>query len=183
MSEIYEPAEDSYLMSETLKKELQKLLSKNSNLKFLEIGVGSGINLVTAKKCGVNINNITGSDINSMAVKQCKSIGFNCITSNLFSNIKGKFDVIIFNPPYLPEDKREPTESRTETTGGKKGNEIAIKFLKQAKNNLTNNGRIFLITSSLSQDINFKALGYKAKIIAEKKLFFEKLVLWECLKI
>ena len=45
MPAIYEPAEDSYLMSEVLRRELSKLLSKNSNLRLLEIGIGSGIKL------------------------------------------------------------------------------------------------------------------------------------------
>jgi len=49
MNEIYEPAEDSYLMSEALGAELPELLSKNPQLKLLEIGVGSGINLNIAK--------------------------------------------------------------------------------------------------------------------------------------
>ena len=61
-SNIYFPAEDSYLMSGNLEKEVAELLKVNSNLKFLEIGCGSGINLETALKCGVKkekiINNL-----------------------------------------------------------------------------------------------------------------------------
>jgi len=97
----------------------------------------------------------------------------------LFEGVKGKFDVIIFNPPYLPMDEKEPKDSRTATTGGKKGNELIIKFLKQAKNHLANGGKIFLITSSLSPEINFIEFGYKAEIINEKKLFFEQISSWE----
>jgi release factor glutamine methyltransferase len=180
---IYEPAEDSYLMVETLKEEIPKLLKKNPELKLLEIGIGSGINLETAKKAGVNANNITGSDINPKAVEHCRKLGFNCVVSDLFENIKGKYDLIIFNPPYLPEDKREPKNSRIVTTGGKKGSEVIIKFLRQAKNHLNEKGKIFVITSSLSANIDFSKLGYGTKEIASKKLFFEKLSVWECLKI
>ena len=53
MSLIYEPVEDSYLLQEVLKKEIPLLLKQNSNLTFLEIGCGSGIQLQTAKKLGV----------------------------------------------------------------------------------------------------------------------------------
>ncbi len=183
MSEIYEPSEDSYLMSDTLKKELPKLLKINPRLKLLEVGCGSGINLETAKKLGVNVNNILGADINKEAVKHCKSLGFNCIKSDLFDNIKGKFDVIIFNPPYLLLDKREPKFSRITTTGGLQGNEVTIRFLKQANKHLTKDGRIFIITSSLSKSINFNKLGYNSKEVSSVKLFFEKLSVWECLKI
>jgi len=176
---IYQPSDDSYLMSQTLKEEIPKFLNKNKNFKFLEIGIGSGINLQTIKSLGVKVDNIKGTDINDESVKHCKKLGFNCIKSDLFSNMKGKFDLIIFNPPYLPLDKKEPKSSQIITTGGKKGNEISIKFLKQAKNHLNKEGIILLITSSLSKDINFKKLGYKFREISSKKLFFEELSLWE----
>ena len=177
---IYEPQEDSFLMSENLKKEIPKILKKNPKLKLLEIGSGSGINLKTALSLGIKEQNIFSSDINKNAVNHCKKLGFNCIHSNLFEKIpKQKFDIIIFNPPYLPGDKKEPKDSKLITAGGEKGNELSIKFLKQAKNYLEKNSKIFLITSSLSKEINFKKLGYKEKEIGNKKLFFEKLILWE----
>jgi release factor glutamine methyltransferase len=174
---IYQPAEDSYLMSQILKEKLPKLLNENPELKFLEIGAGSGIHLETAKKLGVK--NIFSSDINPRAVSHCSLLGFHCIKSDLFEKIKEKFNLIIFNPPYLPEDSREPKDSQTATTGGKKGTEIILKFLQQAKSHLEKNGKIFLITSSLSPEINFKKLGYNAKEIGCEKLFFEKLCIWE----
>jgi len=179
MSEIYEPAEDSYLMSAVLKKKLTNLLKVNSNLKFLEMGCGSGISLQTALGSGVKIGNILGADINNKAVKYCRDLGFKVIQSDLFSNTKGKFDLVVFNPPYLPYDKNEPKNSRTATTGGKDGSELIVKFLKGAKNHLNNGGKIFIITSSLSKDVDFGKLEYKSKEIAAKKLFFEKLSLWE----
>lgn len=181
---IYAPSEDSFLMSRILEKKLPEMLNKNPNLKFLEIGSGSGINLETAKKVGVKSENIFSCDIDKESVLHCKNLGFNCIHSNLFEKIPNlKFDLIIFNPPYLSEDKREPKNSRTATTGGKKGNELSIKFLKQAKNFLSKNGKIFLITSSLEENVDFKKLGYKAKEIDSEKLFFEKLSVWELLSI
>ena len=183
MPSIYEPAEDSYLMSETLKKQIPKLLKKNKELKFLEVGIGSGINLLTAKELGINVNNIFGCDINEEAVNHCRKFGFNVINSDLFQNIKGKYDLIIFNPPYLPKDKREPKNSQLATTGGKKGNEIIVKFLKQAKDYINEKGVIFLLVSSLTPEINFKELGYKAKVLNEKKMFFERLFLFRLGKI
>lgn len=177
---IYEPAEDSFLMSRILKENLPHLLKKNSDLKFLEIGAGSGINLEAAKKSGIKLENIFSSDIDKKSVSHCKNLGFNCIHSDLFEKIpKMKFDLIIFNPPYLPEDLNEPEDSKTATTGGKKGNEIIIKFLKQAKNFLSESGKIFLITSSLAENIDFKKLGCKEKEIGYEKLFFERLCILE----
>lgn len=179
MSAIYQPSEDSFLFSRVLKEQLPGLLKENPDLKFLEIGTGSGIHLETALNCGVKKENIFSSDINQDSVSHCNLLGFNCIHSDLFENITGKFDLIAFNPPYLPEDSREPRESRTATTGGKKGNEIILKFLKQAKNYLKENGKIFLITSSLASIVDFEKLGYKAKEIGCERLFFETLCVWE----
>jgi HemK-related putative methylase len=180
MTEVYSPEEDSYLMSNTIKREIPKVLKKHSDITFFEIGSGSGINLKTALESGIKIKNIFSCDINPKAVKHCKSLGFNCKISDLFNKIpKKKFDFIIFNPPYLPEDESEPKESKLSTTGGKYGSELSIKFLKQAKNYLNDSGRIFLITSSLSNKINFSKLGYKSKLLGKKKLFFEELFIWE----
>jgi len=176
-SNIYEPEEDSYLLSETIEGQIPKLLTKNKNIKFLEIGSGSGIHLKTALNLGVKKENIFSADLNQKAVRHCKSLGFNCVKSDLFEKIKGKYNLIVFNPPYLPEDKSEPLDSRLATTGGKKGSEIINLFLKKAKKHLSKDGKIFLLTSSLTKGINF--LNYKKKIIGKKKMFFEELEVWE----
>ena len=174
---IYQPAEDSFLLTEILKQQLPTLLEQNPNLKFLEIGAGSGIHLQTASQIGIKKQNIFSCDINQKAVDHCNSLGFNCVQSDLFKNIQGKYNIIIFNPPYLPEDVREPCDSKISTTGGKKGCEIINRFLKQAKNFLAENSKIFLITSSLTKDINW--LDYKKKQIGCEKLFYEELCVWE----
>src|SRR3989338_4407155 len=155
MPKIYLPAEDSYLLSKVLEKEIPKLLKKNQHLQFLEIGSGSGILLEIAKRLGVKREHIFGADISQEAVKHCNSLGFNCIYSDLFENVNEKFDIIVFNPPYLPADAREPKDSQLATTGGLSGSEIINEFLKQAENYLEENGRIFLLTSSLTKNINY----------------------------
>jgi len=205
MPEIYEPAEDSYLLEKVLENQIPNLIKKNPDLKFLEIGCGSGILLDSALNLGIKRKNILGADINLDAVKHCKNMrfqaeavkeiaqpqregrlsegnrgcprGFNCIKSDLFENIDGKFDIIVFNPPYLPEDKREDEDSKLATTGGKKGSEIINRFLKQAKTHLKKQGRIFLLASSLTKGINLKP--YKKKLLRKKKIFFEEIYVWE----
>ena len=179
MHEIYKPSEDSFLMSKILKQQLLGLLEENINLRFLEIGAGSGIHLQTAFESRVKKENIFSCDIDKKAVEYCNLLGFQCIYFNLFENISEKYNLIIFNPPYLPKDKRESKDSQIQTTGGKKGDEIINKFLKYAKNHLEPDGKIFLITSSLSPEINFKELGYKEKEIGGRRLFFEELKVWE----
>lgn len=171
---IYSPAEDSFLLSEILEKEILKLSDKKSEIKVLEIGCGSGIQLQTIEKAGVRKQNIFSCDINLQAVKHCKKLGFQSVKSNLFEKIKGKYNLITFNPPYLPASK---FDRKKDTTGGKTGSEVINKFLKQAKSHLTKTGKIILLVSSHTKGINW--LNYKKKLLGKKKLFFEELSVWE----
>ncbi len=176
-SPIYQPSDDSYLLSESIKKEISGL--KNKNITFLEIGIGSGIQLETTSKCGISKKNIYGVDINNDAVLHSKEKGFNAIKSNLFSKIpkSKKFDFIVFNPPYLPYHK---FDNKPDTSGGKKGDEIILKFLSQVKFHLKPEGKIFLLTSSFTpmERINKKFKYFKVEKINEKNLFHETLYIW-----
>jgi release factor glutamine methyltransferase len=171
---IYEPEEDSYLLQEILKEKIK--LKDFKNKKILDMGSGSGIQTKTLVGLGILPENITLVDINRDVTKFLKRDFPNSKTihSNLFSKIKGKFDLIVFNPPYLPDDK---FDKKPDTSGGKNGSEITNKFLSQAKKHLTKSGVIFLLTSSLTKGINFK--GYNKKLLKKKKLFFEELYVWE----
>ena len=166
---IYEPAEDSFL--------LQKYVRKYAKGKVLDMGTGSGIQALTALE---KTKDVLAVDIDEEIVKEAKKKGIKARTSNLFSNVRGKFDLIIFNPPYLPEDKREPKSSALATTGGKKGYEIIEKFLKDAKKFLKKDGKILLIFSSLTGNVEklFKRYEYKFKNLEEKKVFFETIFVY-----
>lgn len=165
---VYEPGEDTYLLAEFVKK-----FSKDK--KVLDLGTGSGILALTAKEAGAK--EVLASDINEEAVKEAGKKGIKAVKSNLFKNIKGKFDLIVFNPPYLPKDKREKED--LDTSGGKVGNELTIKFLKQAKSFLNKDGIILIIISSLSKpEMTFdkiKELGFNYKILGKNKMFFEEI--------
>jgi|SRR3989344_6192690 len=176
---IYEPREDSYLLQKHIKDYVK-------NKSVLDLGTGSGILAEEALKH--QARPVMASDISPEVIKHLKNKfkhnkNVKIIKSNLFSNIKHKFDTIIFNPPYLPQDEREDKESQQVTTGGKQGDEIILKFLKQAKSHLNNGGTILLVISSLTpkNKINFllKKLNYKSRIIDTHNLFMEELELWE----
>ncbi|MBS3177021.1 methyltransferase [Candidatus Woesearchaeota archaeon] len=76
------------------------------------------------------------------------------LQSNLFQKIKKirllknrKFDTIIINPPYLPQD---PGIKDRTLYGGKKGYELIEKIFKDVNNYLSENGIILLLFSSLT---------------------------------
>ncbi len=172
MSGIYQPAEDSLFLSEFVKKEVKKLKSS----KVLDMGSGSGIQAQTCIDSGFPEKDLTLADINSDAIKHLKNKFPNSkiIKSNLFDKLGDRYDLIIFNPPYLPDDK---FDKKSDTSGGREGSEIINKFLKEARNHLVISGEIFILTSSLTRDINW--LNYTKKLLGKKRIFFEELYIWK----
>lgn len=173
--DIYPVLEDSLFFSEFL----ESYLRKHPVSSFLDMGTGTGVLAKTALKV-LPRDNVVAVDINKRAIKALKKEGINAIHSNLFQNVKGSFDIITFNAPYLPLDKREPKSSRVATTGGKRGDEISLKFLNQAIKHLTQKGYILLLISSLTP---FEKISkYKPLERARKKLFYEDLIIYKIVK-
>jgi len=167
---VYPPSEDSYLLLQYLDIGKEKML---------EIGTGTGIIALHAAKKGADV---TAVDKNGKAVsnalRNAKANGINMTVkqSDLFSNVDGRFDVIVFNPPYLPS---EETEEAWE--GGREGIEIAERFLSEAPEHLNPGGRIYMVLSTLGNvkklvDEFFPPLIFEE--IGRLPLFFEKLVVY-----
>ncbi len=177
---IYQPAEDSYLLQEAIKDFLK---DKNKDLKILDMGGGSGIQAQTCLDLG--FEDVLAVDINKEVIGHLMEKKINVIESDLFSavNKDNKYDLIIFNAPYLPEDAREPEDIKLATTAGPEGYEVIIRFLEESKTHLATNARILLLFSSLSQlDVILRKaneLGYKYKLVKEMSLDFEKLFVYE----
>lgn len=173
------PFEDSYLLSKELELYLKNL--ENKNIKILDMGSGSGIQAKTCSSLGIKKSNILCADINQETIELLKKQKFKTIHTDLFKKIKAKFDLIIFNAPYLPEDKYD---RKADTTAGKRGYEIILKFLKQAKQHLNKEGAILLLFSSLSKPNiilkTAKKLDLKSKKLTEENMgFFETLFVYE----
>ena len=170
MSSAYEPAEDSYLLESVIPKYAE-------NKSVLDMCAGSGILAQKAIESGAK--SVTAVDINKSALNSIKEHKIRKIISSLFQKVKGKFDLIICNPPYLPEDKREDKESRIATTGGKNGDEFILQFLDSVMKHIEKYGIVLLLVSYLTpmDEINklIKKLNLKSKIVASRNLFMEKL--------
>lgn len=167
---IYQPREDSFL----IEKEVIKLAKGK---KFLDMGAGSGILGKSAMKAGAK--EVVFADINPEVITKLQKEGLNVVRTNLFSKIKEKFDLISFNPPYLPEDEREDKDSALATTGGKEGDEILCRFMKEVSSHLLKDGEILLLLSSLTPMQRFddicKRKNFVYRKIAEEKFDFEEL--------
>jgi release factor glutamine methyltransferase len=168
METIYRPAEDSFLLAKLVKNLVQG--------RVLDMGTGSGIQAITAAK-KPEVSKVLAVDINSNALDRAKKRSidegvFNkidFILSDLFQNVKGKFDWIIFNPPYLPSEGKADEFS---WSGGETGAVIIRRFLEKASKYLVRDGSILLIFSS-ETDLSEKKYGFKWELLEECSLFFE----------
>ncbi len=174
--QVYKPCDDSFLMAEN------QIVQKGDSV--LDMGTGCGIQGIIASKTA---SKVLACDINPYSVRCARhNVKLNnipnmeIIKSDLFENVKGKFDTILFNPPYLisnPEDRDDYLKLAWD--GGKDGKEVIGRFIQEAVEHLKSSGHIMLVTPSQHiQDIS-GAGGSRIhkEVIAEKSFFFEKLYL------
>ncbi len=176
---VYSPSEDSFLLADNL------IISEKDEV--LEIGIGSGyVSLIAAQQSKF----VWGTDINPKAVQLAKenaklneidNVEF--LKANLFPNLDRKYDLILFNPPYLPEEEllNEKKDIDLSWSSGPDGRKITDKFIQNVGNHLKKEGKFQLIQSSISDIKKTKTklneLNYNFEVTANEKLFFEKLVL------
>lgn len=138
--------------------------------KVLDMGTGSGINAIVA---ALKSRRVLAVDINPFAVKCARenaarngvSDRVKVVKSNLFRDVGGKFDLVIFNPPfawYKPRDIRE----RSVTDEGFR---TLSAFFRNVGKHLEKNGRVMLFYGS-EGDIKYLELligrnGFESKII------------------
>jgi release factor glutamine methyltransferase len=170
---VYEPSEDSFLLADAALSEIK------GSERLLEVGCGSGIVPAVIKaNTGAKI---AGIDINPDAAKCTKENGIDAIRGDMLSCIKGKFDMIIFNPPYLPTSEEERTGGwlNTALDGGDDGRRVIYRFLEEAGRCLAGKGKLLLLVSSLSgiEEVKskMKALGYTVEIKSQERFMFETL--------
>lgn len=176
--EIYEPAEDSYL--------LQKFVRKYACGRVLDLGTGSGIQALTALE-NPKVKKIVAVDVNREAIEQLqkkiKNDKLTAAISDLFENVKGQFDFIVFNPPYLPQDKGVSDEA---IYGGKKGWEISQRFFMHVSKYLFPEGRILFLFSSLTDKMKIEEIIshnlLQFKELGTEKISFEELYVYEITK-
>jgi len=171
LPEVYSPSDDSYL--------LLRAISVRQNQNFLEMGCGSGIVSIHAAKLGATV---TAADINPNAVECTRQnanrnqVRLKVKQSDLFQNISGYFDVIAFNPPYLPSETRSTSWIEKSWSGGEEGSETAVEFMEQAWRFLAPGGSIYLVLSSIGGLMSvLKAAKekYECEMIEENHQFFE----------
>jgi release factor glutamine methyltransferase len=171
VEDVYKPGEDSYL--------LQRYVEKLVSGRVLDMGTGSGIQAITAAEKN-EVSHVLAVDVNPAALilaeKRAMRAGvasrIDFQYSDLFENISGSYDWIIFNAPYLPSEGEIDEAS---WTGGKTGGEIIRSFLKAASDYLNKDGSILMIYSTHSGLNTDDFKGYSLDLLEETWVFFEKI--------
>lgn len=120
----------------------------------LDMGCGAGVIAIALKKAGVS--EVWAADYHQPAVdcakenaKRHKNYGeITILLSDLFEDIeKGKrFDLIVFNHPYAPQN----SSKRRYSKDGRGGREVIGEFFKQALEHLGSEGKILMPYSEIA---------------------------------
>lgn len=176
MVDVYPPSEDTYLL---MRAAIAEARAEDS---VIEIGCGSGV--ISASLID-RVRSILATDINPHAVRAAASLGIPAVRADLFHGINSKFDLILFNPPYLPAEEEMdsiPEDDKwlsAALDGGADGREVIARFLKGVKDIMSPRGRLLLLISSLTgldevQELARRS-GFNTEIVARERYFFEEL--------
>jgi release factor glutamine methyltransferase len=170
-SQVYVPDADTYLLLDAARLEVVP------GDRVMEAGTGCGLIAADlARSTGV-----VAIDINPHAARCAGIKGVEVVQSDLFCGIRGSFDLILFNPPYLPTQPEERIDDWLEHAldGGETGRVVIGRFAEQVGLVLAPEGRILLLISSLTglpevRDLFFR-LGFISEITMRKKIEGEML--------
>ncbi|MBI4014740.1 MAG: methyltransferase, partial [Candidatus Aenigmarchaeota archaeon] len=96
----YYPEEDSLLLAEEARK------AAKPGMGCLDMGCGSGIIAIMMAKKGAIV---TATDVSKDSIAATRKnaiandVAITAVESDLFAAVRDKYDLIAFNPPYLPE--------------------------------------------------------------------------------
>jgi release factor glutamine methyltransferase len=168
----YTFSEDSELLREFLSS-----LSETGS--FLEIGAGGGGILCKVLADG-RFGLVVGTDVMDLSkIRQQISRKAELVQADRASCFRqNSFDLVGFNPPYVPSVKVEDVT----TDGGSGGVEVPIQFLCSALTVLKPKGKIAMVLSSEDNLLEMESFCEKEDLVftrsAEKKLFFETLYVY-----
>jgi release factor glutamine methyltransferase len=152
---VSQPAEDSALLARAA------VDAVSAGDRVLEVGTGSG--WVAAQVATGVAADVVATDLNPHACRQARERsralerdderGFAVVTADLVSPFADdRFDVVLFNPPYLPTDPDNEWDDWMERalSGGESGRAVIDPFLDTVGRVLAPGGRVLLLVSSLT---------------------------------
>ncbi len=172
--QVYGPAEDSYLLARTACEAIQST--------DLVIDVGTGSGFVAAQIAAETDARVIGSDINPHACRTARDRGVEVVRADLLTPFADDTaDVVVCNPPYLPEEPAAAFDDWMEValSGGHSGRELIDRFLQTVPRVLRPDGIVFLLVSTLTGiDAVVEeaaAAGFSVAAVAEESYPYETL--------
>jgi len=184
---VYEPAEDSFLMLDALELELDKIRLLKPTI-CIEVGSGSGVVMTAlAKALGPSTCSYITTDINPLAARatdrtaQHNGVSLQVVNCDLLfplsTRLHGQVDLLIFNPPYVPTDEVEDFDSTSPIAlswaGGKKGRRVMDRLFPVVSDLMSSSGLFYLliVRENDEQEINQLMLlyGWTGSTILERR--------------
>ncbi|NPA86422.1 MAG: methyltransferase [Candidatus Diapherotrites archaeon] len=133
---VYPPSEDTFFLASRLEE------IPLDGARVLDLGTGSGYLAVLAALRGARV---TAVDIQPKAILNARlnarlnDVRISTRLSDLFENVRGRFDVVVFNPPYLSpwEEVNDPAWDG--------GVPTILRFLEEVEEYLAPGGRYLLV--------------------------------------
>lgn len=140
---VYAAAEDSALLAGVAAEFV------DDSDRVLDVGTGSGyVARRIAETAGARV---VGVDVNPHACRRARERGVPVVRGDLVAPFRADaFDVVAFNPPYLPTDPDAEWDDWFETavSGGATGREVVKRFLDDIGRVLAPGGDVFLLVST-----------------------------------
>lgn len=143
--DVYEPAEDSALLAGVVAEHVRE------DDRVLDVGTGSGY--VARRVADGSGARVFGTDVNPKAVRRAREAGVEAVRADLAAPFReGSFDVVAFNPPYLPVDPAAEWDDWFEMalSGGESGRDVIERFVDDVGRVLARDGSAFLLASTLA---------------------------------
>lgn len=164
--DVYEPAADTEL--------LVKSIRVREGDRVLEIGTGTGIIAIHCAKHGCRV---TATDVVAEALELARenatqnTVEVDLREGDMFDPVDGTYDVIIFNPPYLPTAPEDLTDSPLDKAldGGPDGTDVTIRFLEQLQEYLADEGRAYIVISSLQDWDKLENVLLRLQLVARRR--------------
>ncbi len=180
--EVYKPSDDSILMLDAL-----DTLPPLNDMTCLDVGTGSGVLAIKMAKMGCKT---TGSDISLRSLMLASrnaiinGVSIEFVQGNLTHHFRDKsFNIVVFNPPYIPEEPKRDIELSIAWAGGIDGRRLIDGLITDLPRILKEKGISLILHASYNLPhktiINASELGMVGKIIMRRKLAFHELLVVE----
>jgi SAM-dependent methyltransferase len=144
---------DTYRFARMLSSAIAGMrIHRRQRLRILDVGAGSGAGGLHAAALASRLRpTVTLTDVNRRALRYCRvNAALNgidnvrVVESDLFANIRGSYDLIIANPPYLVDKLGRIYRHG----GGHLGSDLSVRFVEAGISRLARGGRLVLYTGS-----------------------------------